>query len=41
MTVDDQKMIAETHHKWILPTENRFAKMKQMKVTLVNPFQGV
>jgi trehalose-6-phosphatase len=41
--VDNKKMIAETHHEWILSndTENRFAKMKEMKVTEIKPFQIV
>ncbi len=43
ITVDNQKMIAETHHEWILSndTENRFAKMKEMRVRAVIPFQVV
>ena len=43
ITVDDKKMIAETRHEWILSndTENRFAKMKQMRVTVLKPFQVV
>ena len=43
ITLDNQKMIAETHHEWILSndTENRFAKMKEMRVRAVIPFQVV
>ncbi|MDI9320577.1 MAG: hypothetical protein QM530_08910 [Phycisphaerales bacterium] len=41
ITVEHKKMIAETHHEWIISndTENRFAKMKQMNVTALKPFQ--
>ncbi|CAI8717897.1 hypothetical protein [Chryseobacterium sp. IT-36CA2] len=40
ITIDNKKMIAETHHQWILlnNTENRFAKMKEMKVFAIKPF---
>ncbi|MDI9363540.1 MAG: hypothetical protein QM541_01220 [Flavobacterium sp.] len=43
ITVDAKKMIAETHHEWTLSnnTEERFARMKQMNVTLVTPFKIV
>lgn len=43
ITVENEKMTAETHHEWILSndTENRFAKMKQMKVAALKPFQIV
>ena len=43
ISVKDEKMIAETHHEWSLTnnTEDRFAKMKHMKVTPIQPFQVV
>jgi hypothetical protein len=43
ITIDAKKMIAETHHEWSLSnnTEERFARMKQMNVTLLTPFQIV
>ncbi len=43
ITTNNEKMIARTHHEWILSndTENRFAKMKQMHVRILNPFQLV
>ncbi|MDI9310338.1 MAG: hypothetical protein QM535_08985, partial [Limnohabitans sp.] len=43
ITVENKKMIAETHHKWTLSndTEERFARMKQMNVTIVKPFEVV
>lgn len=43
ITVNDEKMIAETKHHWILNnnSEERFARMKEMNVTTVKPFQIV
>jgi hypothetical protein len=36
-------MIAETHHEWLLENnmDDRFAKMKTMKVSIIKPFQVV
>ncbi len=43
ISVDDKNMIAETHHEWILENnlDERFARMKQMKVVQTIPFQVV
>ena len=43
ISVKDEKMIAETHHEWLLinNTEERFARLKHMKVTPIQPFQVV
>jgi len=40
---DNKPMIAETHHEWILENnlDERFARMKMMKVTQTKPFQIV
>ena len=40
---NNEKMIAETHHYWVLTnnTEERFARMKQMKVSIIKEFQVV
>ncbi|UKJ05805.1 hypothetical protein [Solitalea lacus] len=41
--INNQQMIAETRHEWQLSNniEERFARMKQMKVTTIKPFQIV
>jgi hypothetical protein len=41
--VAEEKMIAETHHEWLLTNnlDERFARMKRMKVTALKPFQVV
>jgi hypothetical protein len=41
ISVDDKPTIAETHHEWILENnpDERFAKMKNMVVTQIKPFQ--
>ena len=41
VTVENLKMITETHQEWVLTndTEKRFAKMKQMNVTELKPLQ--
>lgn len=43
INVAEEKMIAETHHEWILTNnlDERFARMKRMKVTALKPFQVV
>ena len=43
VTVDNQKMITESHHEWVLSnnTEERFPRMKQMRVTSIRPYQKV
>lgn len=43
ISVDDKSMIAETHHQWVLEnnTDERFARMKKMKVFQAIPFQIV
>lgn len=40
---DGKKIVAETHHQWVLSNnmDERFARMKQMKVVLVKPYQVV
>ncbi|MBY0243834.1 MAG: hypothetical protein K2Q03_00110 [Sphingobacteriaceae bacterium] len=40
ITIDGKEMTAETHHEWILKNDkdDRFAKMKEMTVTIINPF---
>jgi hypothetical protein len=40
---NNEKMIAETHHEWLLTNnmEERFARMKTMEVTIIKPFQVV
>ncbi len=41
ISINDEKMIAETQHEWLLSnnTEERFSRMKQMNVTIIKPFQ--
>jgi hypothetical protein len=43
INVKNENMIAETHHEWILENnmDERFAKMKTMKVSIIKPFQVV
>jgi hypothetical protein len=43
INVDKEKIIAETHHEWLLTNnmDERFARMKTMKVTVLKPFQIV
>ncbi|EJQ31066.1 hypothetical protein IEC_05725 [Bacillus toyonensis] len=43
ISVDDKPMVAETHHEWLLENnlDERFARMKMMKVTQTKPFQTV
>ncbi|PWA10494.1 hypothetical protein DB891_04490 [Flavobacterium laiguense] len=43
ININNEKMIAETHHEWLLTNnmEERFARMKTMKVTIIKPFQVV
>ena len=40
LSSEDKPMIAETHHEWILENnlDERFARMKKMKVTAIKPF---
>ena len=42
VSTENKNMIAETHHEWILSNnpEERFARMKLMKVTTIKPFQA-
>jgi hypothetical protein len=41
ISVENKPMVAETHHEWILENnlDERFARMKMMKVTQTKPFQ--
>jgi hypothetical protein len=41
ISIDDKPMIAETHHEWVLENnpDERFARMKNMVVTQIKPFQ--
>ena len=43
ISAENKPMIAETHHEWVLENnlEERFARMKMMKVTQTKPFQIV
>jgi hypothetical protein len=43
ISADNQSMVAETHHEWILENnpDERFARMKYMQVEQVRPFQVV
>lgn len=43
ISVDDKPMVAETHHEWVLENnlDERFARLKMMKVTQTKPFQVV
>ena len=43
ISADDKPMIAETHHEWLLENnlDERFARMKNMKVTAIKPFTVV
>ncbi|CRK80772.1 hypothetical protein [Neobacillus massiliamazoniensis] len=43
ISVENKLMIAETHHEWILENnlDERFARMKMMKVIQTKPFQTV
>ena len=43
ININNEKMIAETHHEWLLSNnmEERFARMKTMIVTIIKPFQVV
>ncbi|MBM7702266.1 hypothetical protein [Metabacillus iocasae] len=43
LSVNDEPMIAQTHHEWILENDadERFARMKTMNVTQITPFQLV
>lgn len=43
ITVAGAKMTAKTHHEWVLANnmEERFARMKTMKVTAIKPFSVV
>jgi hypothetical protein len=43
INVQNEKMIAETRHEWLLTNnmEERFARMKMMKVTIIKPFQVI
>ena len=43
VSVDDKEMTAETHHEWNLENnlDERFARMKTMKVTETKPFQNI
>ncbi|MFC4306729.1 hypothetical protein [Cohnella boryungensis] len=43
LSVENKPMIAETHHEWILENnpDERFARMKMMKVIQTIPFQTV
>ncbi|MED3540583.1 hypothetical protein ABEX53_33030 [Bacillus toyonensis] len=43
ISVENKPMIAETHHEWVLENnlDERFARMKMMKVTQTKPFQVV
>lgn len=43
ISVENKPMIAETHHEWILENhvDERFARMKMMKVIQTKPFQTV
>ena len=41
ISIDDKPMVAKTHHQWVLENnmDERFARMKKMKVTAITPFQ--
>ncbi|MGO0062922.1 hypothetical protein ACTID9_23360 [Brevibacillus fluminis] len=43
LSTQNRRMIAETHHEWILENnlDERFARMKMMKVIQTKPFQTV
>ena len=43
ISIDDKPMIAETHHEWLLENnfDERFARMKEMKVSQTIPFKVV
>lgn len=43
ISIENKPMIAETHHEWVLENnlDERFARMKMMKVTQTKPFQTV
>ncbi|MFM9841282.1 MAG: hypothetical protein ACKVOQ_23660 [Cyclobacteriaceae bacterium] len=43
INIKNENMIAETHHEWLLENnmDDRFAKMKTMKVSIIKPFQVV
>ncbi len=43
ITINNEKMTAETHHEWLLTNDKneRFARMRTMKVTAIKPFQIV
>ncbi|SFI78442.1 MULTISPECIES: hypothetical protein [unclassified Bacillus (in: firmicutes)] len=43
ISVENKPMVAETHHEWVLENnlDERFARMKMMKVTQTKPFQIV
>ncbi|CAI8896281.1 MULTISPECIES: hypothetical protein [Bacillus] len=43
ISVDNKPMVAETHHEWVLENnlDERFARMRMMKVTQTKPFQIV
>lgn len=43
ISIDDKSMIAETHHEWVLENnpDERFARMRKMKVVQTIPFQIV
>ncbi|WP_268846372.1 hypothetical protein [Flavobacterium aestivum] len=43
INLQNEKMIAETHHEWLLSNnkEERFARLKMLKVAIVKPFQVV
>lgn len=43
LSIKNQPMIAETHHRWVLNANQglRFASMKEMKVEVIVPFQVV
>lgn len=43
ISVDNKQMVAETHHEWVLENnlDERFARIKTMKVSQIKPFQVV
>jgi hypothetical protein len=43
ININNEKMIAETHHEWLLTNnmEERFGRMKTMKVMTIKPFHVV
>lgn len=43
INLEGKNMTAQTHHEWVLANDKdeRFARLKSMKATLVQPFRVV